>query len=158
MFPVATEAIWAFYRDYTLSSEMGKALVFHTDALKRERTHFKYPHTSLGRHLRVTPLFPLNSPTWGQANHVNDNCFCIWRGDSSGPLIQVPSFVEIKQVQLSLMAARPLLPEPRLFSLCWWTIMAGWCFQLSITASLLTPLPLCLDLAVLEPIESHCLS
>jgi hypothetical protein len=58
MFHVATEAMWSFYRDYILNSEMGKELVFHMDALKRERTHFKHLHKSLGKQLRVTLLFP----------------------------------------------------------------------------------------------------
>lgn len=92
MFHVATEETCAFYRDYTLNSEMGKELfMLHTDILKRERTHLNLL-TSLGRQVRVTRLFPplQTRPTLGPTNDVDDSCFCISCGDSSGFQIQTP--------------------------------------------------------------------
>lgn len=73
--------------------------MFHTDTLKRERTHLNL-HTSLGRQARVTLLFPVlqTRPTLGPTNVV-DSCFCIWCGDSRGSQIQTPqqpSFVQVK--------------------------------------------------------------
>lgn len=91
MFHVATEETCGFHRDYTLNSEMGRELLMlHTDTLKRERTHLNL-HTSLGRQARVTLFSALQTrPNLGPSNDVDNSCFCIWCGDSSGSQVQTP--------------------------------------------------------------------
>lgn len=81
---------------------------------------------------RVTLLFPALSTRLSlrPTNGVDDICFYICSGESSGSQIQAPehpSFVQVKVVQLSLW----LLGLSFLYlSSSWWPTMAGWCFTL----------------------------